>query len=201
MKNIFLCLCLFVAFYVFAADSDFSFRKGLPGWIKNNRAVYFDSSEKISADGSLKLVNAASVSKVIKLEPGAEYEVSVYIKAKNVTGGKFKGVLLRLTDGKNFFAVTADPKYLPQQGTFDWTKCSRRLKSSFFKSNKVTVMPALTCQGTAWFDGLKIVRINKAQGNVSFRKSYGPSVRKAALVPRGVFGFFKPGEKITFDFF
>ena len=200
MKNIFLCLCLFVAFYVFAADSDFSFRKGLPGWIKNNRAVYFDSSEKISADGSLKLVNAASVSKVIKLEPGAEYEVSVYIKAKNVTGGKFKGVLLRLTDGKNFFAVTADPKYLPQQGTFDWTKCSRRLKSSFFKSNKVTVMPILTCQGTVWFDDLKIVRINKAQGNVSFRKSYGPSVRKAALVPRGVFGFFKPGEKITFDF-
>ncbi|MBE6392503.1 MAG: hypothetical protein E7044_00380 [Lentisphaerae bacterium] len=196
MKNIFLFLCLFVAFYVFAADSDFSFRKGLPGWIKNNRAVYFDFSEKISAGGSLKLVNAASVSKVIKLEPGAEYEVSVYIKAQNVKGGKYKGALLRLTDGKNFFAVTADPKYLPQQGSFDWTKCTRRLKSSFFKSNKVTVMPILTCQGTVWFDDLKIVKIQSNSGNSFFRKSYGNIVKKAAIIPGGTFGFFTPDETI-----
>lgn len=135
---------------------DFSFKRGLPGWRKNNSTVSFDPAVKISEQGSLKLTGKGSVSRTIRLESDAEYEISVYIKAENVSGGKFKGVLLRLTDGNKYFSVTGDPKNLPRQGTFDWTKCTRTVKSSFFGKSEIMLMPVLTCDGTAWFDDLRI---------------------------------------------
>ena len=178
---------------------DFSFGKGLPGWTKNNRAVSFDPTEKISGAGSLKLSGIGSVSRRIRLEPDAEYEVSVYIKAENVTGGKFRGVLLRLTDGNKYFAVTGDPKNLPRQGTFDWTKCTRTVKSSFFGKNEISVMPALTCEGTAWFDDLRIEKKKIIpRGDDVFRKRYGKAVAQVGLIPEGVFGFFDPGQEVSF---
>ena len=79
-----------------------------------------------------------------------------------MTGGKFRGVLLRLTDGDKFYGVSGDPKNLPRQGSFDWTKCTRTIKSSAFSQNTITVMPALTGDGTVWFDDLKIVKKSKA---------------------------------------
>ena len=196
MKSFLWIASAVISLNIFAASSDFSFKPRLVGWTRNNRTVSFDPTEKVSENGSLKLVNVSSVSKVIQLEPGAEYDVSVCIKAQDIKGGKFKGVLLRITDGNNFFAVTGDQKNLPRQGTFDWTKCTRRLKSSFFKSSKVTVMPALTCLGTAWFDDLKIVKVKGSSANTSFRKSYGNIVKKAAIIPGGTFGFFTPDETI-----
>ena len=57
-------------------------------------------------------------------------------------------------------------------------------------------MPILTCQGTVWFDDLKIVKIQSNSGNSFFRKSYGNIVKKAAIIPGGTFGFFTPDETI-----
>ena len=185
-------------------DADFTFRAGLTGWA-GNRGASFDPAEKVSGDGSLKLSGNTSVSRKIRLEPGADYEISVYIKAENISGGKFKGVLLRLTDGNKYFAVTGDPKNLPRQGSFDWEKCTRVLPGTFFKSNEVTVMPALTCDGTAWFDDLVIVKKKSSSAAVagkngpSFHKAYTDAIRSAALVPQGCFGFFAPGEAVKLD--
>lgn len=200
MKTLFLILCTIFSCCLWAVDVDFSFKPGLPGWTRNNRTIYFDKNEKAAGNGSLKLVNTASVSRSLSLEAGAEYEVSVYIKARDITGGKYKGVLLRLTDGKRFFAVTGRQDNLPQQGTFDWIKCTRRFKSSLFKNNQVTIMPALTCKGTAWFCNLKIVKIKGKSENGYFRKSYGGSVKQAVLIPGGIFGFFTQDQDVTFDF-
>ena len=187
-------------------DADLTFRAGLPGWA-GNRGASFDSAEKVSGDGSLKLSGNTSVSRKILLEPGADYEISVYIKAENISGGKFKGVLLRLTDGKKYFAVTGDPKNLPRQGSFDWEKCTRVLPGTFFPGSTVTVMPALTCDGTAWFDDLVIVKKKSSSAAVAgkngpaFHKAYTDAIRSAALVPGGVFGFFAPGEAVKLDLF
>ena len=178
---------------------DFSFKRGLPGWQKNNRTVSFDPNVKISETGSLKLTGQSSVSRRIRLEPDAEYEISVYIKAENVTGGKFRGVLLRLTDGNKYFAVTGDPKNLPRQGSFDWTKCTRTVKSSFFGKSEITVMPVLTCDGTAWFDDLRIEKKKiTPQGENVFRRQYSKAVAQVGLIPEGVFGFFDPGQEVSF---
>ena len=106
MKEIISILSIAFTVFLWAAESDFTFKPELSGWQKSRNAV-FDPAEKISGDGSLKLTGNSSVSKKIQLEPGAEYEVSVFIKAKDVTGGQYKGVLLRLTDGKKFYAVPA----------------------------------------------------------------------------------------------
>ena len=114
MKKIISFLCCAFDFFMLA-ENVFSFKPGLPGWTKNNRMVSFDPTVKVSETGSLKLSGKGSASRTIQLEKDAEYEVSVYIKAENVTGGNFKGVLLRLTDGNGYFAVTGDPKNMPRQ--------------------------------------------------------------------------------------
>ena len=173
MKKIILTLCAASALCLWAAEDDFSFRPGLPGWAKSNLMAVYDSEVKISESGSLKLTGQSSVLRRIQLEPDSEYEISVYIKAENVTGEKYRGVLLRLTDGKKYFAVTGDPKNMPRQGSFDWTKCVRTVKGSFFQNGKVIVVPALTCEGTAWFDDIRIEKKKIIpKGDNAFRKQY-----------------------------
>ena len=179
---------------------NFTFDRELSGWTKNSPNVSFDPAEKMSGDGSLKLTDGGSVSKTFRLEPDVEYEVSVCIKAENVTGGQYQGVLLRLSDGRKRFAVTGDPKDIPRQGTFDWMKCTRSLKSSCFPGGEITVTPALTGKGTAWFDNITIVKKETAEGSASpmrsFHQAYGKTIRSAVLVPQGIFGFFEPGEAV-----
>ena len=182
-----------------ADENDFMFAPGLPGWQRNSRNVAFDTTQKISGEGSLRLGLGGSVERTVSIEPDAEYEVSVYIKAQDVNGGQYKGVLLRLTDGDRYFAVTGDANNIPRQGTFDWIKCTRTLKGSFFKKREIRVMPVLTCDGTAWFDDLKIEKKKIAdKGESSFRHSFGDAVEKVALIPEGCFGFFDPGQQISF---
>ena len=182
-----------------AEEGDFAFAPGFPGWEKNCRNFSFDTKEKITGAGSLKLASSGYLARKFQLEPDTEYEVSVYIKADNVTGGQYKGVLLRLTDGNKYFAVTGDPKNLPRQGTFDRTKCTRTLKSSFFKNSEIKVMAALTGEGTVWFDDIRIEKKKIVpKGENSFRKQYGDAVKQIGLIPEGVFGFFDPGEEVSF---
>ena len=141
---------------VFAGEFDFTIAKGLKGWRPNTGKSSFDPVNKVSGTGSIKLVGNSTIFKKITLEPNTEYEVTVFIKAENVKGGKYRGVLLRLTDENKFFAVSGDPKRLPRQGSFDWEKCTATFNSSIFSKSEIRVMPALTCDGTAWFADLKI---------------------------------------------
>ena len=199
MKQILTILLSAVCLAGITAEFDLSISKNLKGWQRNTGKSSFDASVTLSDKGSLKLINSSSLYKTIELEANTEYEVSVYIKAENVTGGKYRGVLLRLTDGNKHFAITGDPKNLPRQGSFDWIKCTRTFNSSIFKNSKIKVMPALTCNGTVWFADLKIEKKKQVtQGDNVFRKQFSDAVNKAALIPEGVFGFFDSTQEISF---
>ena len=156
MKKLLFMFLAACCWCTFAGEFDFTIAKGLKGWQPNTGKSVFDAANKVAGTGSIKLIGNSTIFKKITLEPNTEYEVTVFIKAENVKGGKFRGVLLRLTDGKKFFGVSGDPKRLPQQGSFDWIKCTASFKSSIFDKPEIRVMPALSCDGTAWFADLTI---------------------------------------------
>ena len=155
----------------------FAFEDNLPGWRKSSKMqweknAFLDQQVKTSQTGSLKLVSDGcylSAAKYFKLEPDAEYEISVYIKAENVEGTQHTGASLFISDDNNTRWYTmAIP---PLKGTFDWTKFTRTVKSSFFKKAEVYVAPYLSAKGTVWFDDLKIEKKKPKQKDISVSHS------------------------------
>ena len=184
---------------ILCSAEELSISEGLPGWLiasktaKIGKNVVFDPEVKVSKSGSIKFTSAAAAMKRFKLEPGAEYEVSYYVKADQTDRA-----LLWLNDGKKYLLVPADGSKT-MKGTFDWRKCTRTIKSSFFGKDMINVVPTMTGNGTAWFDNIRIEK-KTADANKSFRKSLSSAVSEAALIPGGTFGFFDPGQDVSFRF-
>ena len=145
---------------ILCSAEELSISEGLPGWLvasktaKIGKNVVFDPNVKVSKSGSMKFTSQTAVMKRFKLEPGAEYEVSYYVKADQTDRA-----LLWLNDGKKYMPVPADG-YKTMTGTFDWRKCTRTIKSSFFEKDILNVVPTMTGDGTAWFDSIRIEKIN-----------------------------------------
>ena len=182
-------------------ETDFAFEKDFPGWKKSSKIQWgknaiFDQQVKTSQTGSLKLISDGShlsASKFFKLDPSAEYEITVYIKAENVEGTQQTGAGLFVSDGTKWYTLATPPL----KGTFEWTKFTRTIKGSFFKKSEVYVALYLSAKGTVWFDDIKIVK-KESKAEKYFRQSYNPKVKEVVFVPDGVFGFFDPGQEVSF---
>lgn len=181
----------------------FAFEDNLPGWRKSSKMqwgknAFLDRQVKTSQTGSLKLVSDGcrlSAAKYFKLEPDAEYEISVYIKAENVEGTQKTGSSLFISDDTNTKWYTiATP---PLKGTFDWKKFTMTVKSSFFKKTGVYVALYLSAKGTVWFDDIKVEKKGTGAERY-FRQAFNSKVKEVVLVPGGVFGFFDPGQEVSF---
>ena len=168
------------------------------GWRARNPPVLMDDAVKLS-DRSFRLENNSQAEKLFELEDGAEYELTFYVRGKDIAGDPKKGaqVLICGEDRKLWARAASNPEGNPETGTFEWKKGSRRFTGKYFRSSKIYVLPTLNCGGTAWFDKIELKKINRGAGKTSFRQLDGKVIREAAFYPLGVAGFFKPGEKIT----
>ena len=137
------------------------------GW-KNVYAtpVAIDKEVKVS-DASIRMENFGRIEKLFDLEDDAEYELSFYMKGKDIRGSKKDGaqVLICGADRKAWARANTNIKGEPELGTFDWKKGTRRFTGKYFKSNKVYIMPSISGSGTVWFDKIELKKLNDKKGN------------------------------------
>ena len=169
----------------------------LSGWtVSSIRNVAVDDQIKIGAQ-SVRLENGGRVWKTLNLEPNTQYELTFYIKGKDIENGKNQGARIAINAGKRWERITAQPKNNPDVGTFDWKKGSGIIDTGRFPNSRLRIELLLMGKGTVWYDELKITKKKiKSRDSISFYWAYADAVKSAALVPHGVFGFFKPGEPI-----
>ena len=150
-------------------------------------------------EGSIRIEKSGRADKLFTLEDGVEYELTFYMKGKDIKGGVKDGaqVLICGADRKNWARANTNSKGTPEKGTFDWKKGTRRFTGKYFKNNKIYIMPSLSGGGTAWFDKIELKKVGRPQGKTSFRNIFAPEIKNAAFYPGGIAGFFKPDEKIT----
>ena len=167
------------------------------GWKTRTPPVFMDDAVKLS-DRSFRLENNSQAERIFELEEGAEYELTFYVRGKDIAADPKKGaqVLICGADRKRWTRVATNPAGNPETGTFDWKKGSRRFTSKYFQNSKICVMPTLNCGGTAWFDRIELKKVSDSSGKTSFRRIDGKTVREAAFYPLGTAGFFRPGEEI-----
>ena len=168
------------------------------GWRVRKPPVFMDDAVKLS-DRSFRLENDSQAEKLFELEDDAEYELTFYVRGKNIAADPKKGaqILICGEDRKRWARVDTNPEGKPETGTFEWKKGRRRFSGKYFKSNKIYVLPTLNCSGTAWFDRIELKKIDREAGKTSFRQLENKVIREAAFYPLGVAGFFDPGQKIT----
>ena len=182
------------------------FNRKLTGWkVPSAKTVAMDNQIKVG-EMSVRLENGGRIWKTLQLEPKTQYEISFYIKGKGIQNGKNQGAAILLNAGKKWERITSLPGNQYETGTFDWKKGSGIIDTSHFPSTLIRVGLTLSGQGTVWFDEIVLSKkksnaaVNQKKA-VSFRRAYGDLVRSAAIVPQGIFGFFKPGEPIKLKLF
>lgn len=190
--GIFLCLGLMLSAEEFWDDQN------LTGWKKDNASnISFDTGVKISGKSSLRLKDKAMIFRKFELEPDSVYELSFYVKGDQLSGKGNDGARIMVNGGKHWKRFTSDSKNLPERGSFDWKKGSGLIDTARMGTT-VKIYLAAASTGTVWYDGLNLIKTGVKEKDSSFRKAYGNTVRCALLIPQGVFGFFEPGEKVTF---
>ena len=185
---------------------ELSFDRKLTGWnvssVKNAAA---DDQVKVGGEASVRLRDGGQVWKVLELEPNTRYDLTFYVKGEKISGGVNQGARIALNAGDRWERITATLGNRPDTGTFDWKQGSGVIDTAQFPDSRIRIALRLVGEGTAWFDGLTIVKKESSGGTpnaspkaemTSFHHACGPAIRAAALVPQGIFGFFEPGEPV-----
>ena len=170
----------------------------------NPKQVFADSEVKMSAEYSIRLETAKKtqiqIQKEVELEPGVEYELTYYLKGKELSSGPKQGACLLVCGAhrKRWVIVPVDGKKSWQTGTFDWKRGTFKFTSKLFDNDKILILPTLSGTGTAWFDKIEVKKV-KDVSTSSFRKMYDRNIPEAAFHPMGVSGFFLPDEPVRFQ--
>ena len=178
-----------------------SFDRELSLWRKSSpRQVFVDRDCKAAGESSIRIEKGGTFSRVFELKPETEYELTFYVKGKDIESGKNLGGRIMLFDGKKKWGrITSGTmgRGTLETGTFDWRLGKGRIKSSDWgKTIKIDL--TLRGKGTIWYDEVQLREAGKAEENASFRRTFTDGFQQLALVPQGCFGFFDPGEKVTF---
>ena len=183
---------------------DLTFKKGLPGWkavinkkISDARVVE-DTEEKLSDYCSVRLEGAMRLEYPIEVDEEGEYEVSFYIKGKDISNGNNEGARLALHGDKAWQRVVTNVKGDPETGTFDWRRGTGRFTAKYLKSTKINVELTLVGTGTVWFDKIAVRKLTP-DIKPMFRKAIDKQITKAFFYPDGVVGFFEPGEAVSLN--
>lgn len=154
------------AIAVFAVHAqDLSVSKDLKGWEKSRDArPVADTEVKMSNRCSIRLVNDTvkntAVHRMVKLEPNTEYELTFYVKGKNIDAGQNQGARIALSGNKKFSRATTDPDGKPETGTFDWRKGVYRFSTARFQTGDIDVSLVLIGKGTVWYDNLELKKVS-----------------------------------------
>ncbi|MBO4633707.1 MAG: hypothetical protein J5858_17465 [Lentisphaeria bacterium] len=188
----FLCLSLLLP------AAEIRIGQDLTGWTKNHAAgIALDPDVTVSGTPGIRLEDKAMMSRTFELDPDSVYELSFYVKGDQLSGKGNDGARIMVNGGKQWKRFTSDSKNLPERGTFDWKK-GKGIIDTANLGTTVKIYLAAASAGTVWYDGLKLIKTGAKEKASSFRKAYGSTVRCALLIPQGVFGFFEPGEKVSF---
>lgn len=152
------------------------FDTALSGWNFTGKGnVDVDSQIKIS-DRSVRLEGNSGICRSLRLEPDTRYELSFYIKGKDIATGSNSGARIMLNSGKTWGRITTQPSNSPETGTFDWKRGTGVIDTGKFKSGDVTIYLSLNGEGTVWFDGLEIKKVVPAQkSDLSYRIELFPA--------------------------
>ena len=202
MKSGMLFLAMLFAVSAVTAE-DLGFDENLTSWQCSDRKKITTDTEIRTGKRSIRLENREenrlSAARVLVLEPDTRYDVSFYVKGKDIQSGPDLGARLALNAGNHWERITASWNNLPDTGTFDWRQARGIIDTARLPDNRIRLELILTGTGTVWFDELKITRLQSVQPDEKhFRKQYLPSIKQAAVIPEGVLGFFDPGQDITF---
>lgn len=173
-----------------------------PEWSRvNPKSVFADSEVKVSAEYSIRLENANNsqiqIQKEIELEPGVQYELTFYLKGKELSDGSKRGACLLVcgADRKQWTIVPVDGKNTWQTGSFDWKQGKLKFFTKMFGCNKILILPTVNGKGTAWFDQIEVKKIEETS---AFRKNHLPGGAETVFYPLGISGFFLPDEPMLF---
>lgn len=152
---------------------DIWFDKNLSGWIRSKKGEVSKDAKVRKSDFSIRLKNNASISRKMDLEPDTRYLITFYIKGHEIASTQDNnGMLLLLNGGKNWQRIAANPKNLPETGTFDWKKATGIVDTSKYKTGKITFLFRIKGEGTAWIDELNIEKITSdfpaSEGKLAF---------------------------------
>jgi len=171
-------------------------------WRKvNPKQAFADPEVKLSGEYSIRLENRIQIARLYELEPGVQYELSYYLKGKDLASPKPRGgacLMVCGADRKRWAIVPTNKEKNWEKGTFDWRRGEFRFTSKLFGCDKILVMPTVDGTGTAWFDKIELKKA-KELSTSSFRRIDDPAVREAAFYPLGVAGFFLPNETMKFQ--
>ena len=194
---------LFLAFFCcvsLAGGGDIRFDENLTGWTKIKKEnVSLDGTVRFADEPAVRLADGARILKVFDLEPDSVYELSFCVRGQDIPAEKDDGARVMVNGGKIWKRFTSDAKHsTAETGTFDWKKGRGRIDTSRM-GTKIRIYLASGSVGTVWYGDLKLIKKSVKAKERSFRRKYGDAVQNALLIPRGVFGFFEPGEKVVFD--
>ena len=201
LKNVILCMCSLAVIPLFA-------EKIVLDQVKPSRKIYFpaefDSKVKTGTSPSLRLSRENSVTRPVTLKPNTRYKLTYLIKGDKISSGRkpdgkdFYGARIYFHNGKRMVAVYGNNSNEPDSGTFDWRMGQLEFISGE-KTGKARIVFSLSGKGTVWFDDVQINELPREEA-VSFRKAWTDDVSKCYVIPEGVFGFFDPGQQVSFQF-
>ena len=183
----------------FANGGESKFDRELELWKRYSpKQIFLDKEHKVAGPHSIRMENGGTLQRYFTLKPDTVYELSFYVKGKDIVSSGNDGGRIMLFDGKKKWGrITSRLNSAVESGTFDWRKGSGEIKSSQW-GEKIRISLAMRGKGTIWFDEVVFREIGKEEKRKTFRQIYSDDFQKLALVPGGVLGFFDPGQKVDF---
>ena len=163
MKTLKSCVCAAAALLVIFSlkAEEIIFDPSFTGWKKTaSKQVFADTEIKMSEKCSVRLEKGGQLRRVFEVEPNSKYELTFYVKGKEIESGKNRGARIMINSGKKWARAVTDPKGAPDIGTFDWKKGREIIDTSVFNTGKITLILSIHGKGTVWYDGLKLEKIN-----------------------------------------
>ena len=202
-RMVFLSFSMVMTFFAASArEITFSSVLDSPKWRCRNIAG--DKTVKLSATRSIRLCDKINIFEVVELEPNRVYELTYYVKGKDIASENKQGAWMMISrwDGKKKLAdrITTRPGIQPETGTFDWRKGSYLIDTAKW-GTRVRFDLRIAGKGTVWYDEIRLTEKAKKTARASFRNALTTDILNAVLCPRGVKGFFDPGQQVEVDVF
>ena len=176
-KHFFVPAVTAVSLLLGAAELSFdSELKALKSWQK--KMAFPDTGVSLAGKPAIRLQNKGSFGKNLELDPDAEYELTYYVKGKDVEPGAQKGTLVLIHGGKAWSRISASEGKKPDSGTFDWRKGKGIIDCKYFKTSKIRIIPIIRGKGVAWYGKFELRKLTpqaKSEKKISFECEWFPA--------------------------
>ena len=179
IKTLAKTFAVFLSFLALDAR-ELAFDRQLSGWKKVfQNKVFADTAVKLTKECSLRLENGGRVIRRIPVESDTKYELTFYVKGKEIEAGSNRGARIMLNCGKYWARATASPKGAPDTGTFDWKIGTFTVDTAKFTGNTLSVSPSINGKGTVWYDRITFRKLSagrkKAENKISYKIDLFPA--------------------------